>query len=243
MDILNTNIDNNISETTSTDVSNTTNETTNQEPSWLNDVPSKFKDNVTSHDEIISKLAKSYTNLEQMNSKIYGKPEKYVIDENIVVDDGVAEIISKIAEKNNFSQDIFNKLITNTSEIVAEKNKEYQATIEQKQKELDEKIKNYGSENIEKVNNFLKNINIKEENINKLNKLLTNDFEFINVLDEIMNKVTEKSLTYQPKLNNEIIENHEEIEKKHFDFIRNRLNRPTKEDLKNQELYFKIKKI
>jgi hypothetical protein len=242
MDILNNNIDNNVSDNIPNDTS-ITNETTNQEPTWLNDIPNKFKENVTSHDEIISKLAKSYTNLEQMNSKIYGKPDKYVIDENLVLDQGVADILTAISEKNNFSQDVFNKLITNTAEIVAEKNKEYQMTIEQQQKELDEKIKNYGSENIEKINNFLKNINIKEENVNKLNKLLTNDFEFINVLDEIMNNVTEKSLQYQPKLNNEIIENHQEIEKKYLDFIRNRLNRPTKEDLKNQELYFKIKKI
>jgi hypothetical protein len=242
MDILNTNTDN-VVDTAPTDNSSTTNETTNQDPSWLNDIPNKFRENVTSHDEIISKLAKSYTNLEQMNSKIYGKPEKYIIDEKIVVDEGVADIISKIAEKNNFSQDIFNKLITNTSEIVAEKNKEYQATIEQRQKELDEKIKNYGSENIEKVNNFLKNINIKEENINKLNKLLTNDFEFINVLDEIMNKVTETSLGYQPKGNNGINENPQEIETKYQDYIRNRLNRPTREDLKNQEIYFKMKNL
>lgn len=242
MDILNTNIDNNLGDNTPID-NLTTNETTNQEPSWLNDVPSKFKENITSHDEIISKLAKSYINLEQMNSKTYGKPDKYIINEDVIVDQEVADIITAIAEKNNFSQDVFNKLITNTSEIVAEKNKKYQMTIEQQQKELDEKIKNYGNENIDKLKNFIKNINIKEESINKLNKMITNDFEFINVLEEIMNNVTEKSLAYQPKLNNEIIENHEEIEKKHFDFIRNRLNRPTKEDLKNQELYFKIKKI
>jgi hypothetical protein len=238
MDILNTNTDNVVN---NADTASTTNETTNQDPSWLSDIPSKFRENVTSHDEIISKLAKSYTNLEQMNSKIYGKPEKYVIDEKIVVDDGVADIISKIAEKNNFSQDIFNKLITNTSEIVAEKNKEYQATIEQRQKELDEKIKSYGSENIEKVNNFLKNINIKEENINKLNKLLTNDFEFINVLDEIMNNVTANTLGYQPKQNNNGNINQLDIVKKYQEFVTSpRFNNPNKEDLIVIEEYKKM---
>lgn len=238
MDILNTNTDNVVN---NADTAPTTNETTNQDPSWLSDIPIKFRENVTSHDEIISKLAKSYTNLEQMNSKIYGKPEKYVIDEKLIVDDGVADIISKIAEKNNFSQDIFNKLITNTSEIVAEKNKEYQATIEQRQKELDEKIKNYGSENIEKVNNFLKNINIKEENINKLNKLLTNDFEFINVIDEIMNNVTANTLGYQPKQNNNGNINQLDIVKKYQEFVTSpRFNNPNKEDLIVIEEYKKM---
>lgn len=204
------------------------------DPVWINDIPAKFRENVNNHDEIVSKLAKSYISLEQMNSKTFGKPDKYIVSEDIKADNEVINIVEKLAEKNNLSQDMFNKLLSNTVEIFEEKNKTYQQTLEQKQNELQEKIyKN--KENIDNIKTFFKNINTSENTINKLNEILTNDFDFINVLNEIKDKVTDGTFSTQPKtnLNNNIItdEHRMNVKTKYVQYLHsNRYGRPNYED-------------
>ena len=218
-----------------------------QEPIWLNEMPEKFKSNAKDYDEMVNNAIKSYKNLEHQQSKTFGKPEKYVINDDLKIDDGLLNIAKEVSKELNLSQDMFHKVATTTQKIWAEKEKEYEATLEQKNQELETKIKDYGSDNISELNNFISNLNISKNSIENLNKMLTNNWDdFIPILEEFKNKFTENKLSMQPR---EAVDNNGYTEAYKQQIIseyqhlvkRGATVRPTVEQKKIMDEYNKIK--
>jgi len=133
------------------EINSTTEVETNQvpqEPTWLNEMPEKFRTNAKDYDEMVNNAIKSYKNLEYQQSKTFGKPEKYTINEDLKIDEGLLSIAKEVSKELNLSQDMFHKVASTTQKIWAEREKEYNATIEQKTQDLETKMKDYGSDKL-----------------------------------------------------------------------------------------------
>jgi hypothetical protein len=232
------------------EINSTTEVETNQvpqEPTWLNEMPEKFRTNAKDYDEMVNNAIKSYKNLEYQQSKTFGKPEKYTINEDLKIDEGLLSIAKEVSKELNLSQDMFHKVASTTQKIWAEREKEYNATIEQKTQDLETKMKDYGSDKLSELNNFVSNLNISKGSIENLNKMLTNNWDdFIPVLEELKNKFTENKLSLQPR---ETVDNNGFTDNDKNDIIfqynqlvkRGATVRPTTEQQKIINQYNKIK--
>lgn len=161
---------------------------TGNRPDWL---PEKFKS--------VAELAKSYGDIEKLNSKTYGAPEQYQLAEqfkDVVSEDGYG-LLTKVAKELNFSQATFDGIVN--SVITAEKAKAEQIAQAQQQA-LNEMRTAIGNERLTSVSNFINSVGLGDKQLQAI-KSAVSSVEAFEAMEALMKKVTTATNQSQPPAN------------------------------------------